>query len=518
MIKILEENVSKQDLKDFLYYGMSVDDKQLYRQVNESQSNIFQFSGGTAADMVRRAQPVDFAELTCINALSRPGSSFSFDDFVINGTDSSKYPKIIAEELTDSHGCILFQESIMRLTEKLTHGRAKGEATRKLLKSLGKAKKKQEDLDAWKNLIKIIREETQGVLTESEIDEFTNDMLTLSAYSFNKSHAACYTYNACETLYMTRYFKPYFWAASLTYDATKLDALQMSMKIAKKDGFQILPPDVNESFLHFTPLEDGIRFGLNEIKGIGEVPALEIIQNRKYDSIIDFIIKTLGTKINKRITLSLIGAGAFDNLIPEGERKKWFLITSKFYEKKKTKKNPEILKELWEEIIESCSNGMIELDNSFITFHEKTSAEEYMKLESIYLGGEFFHGRFSSEIIQKIDKLVARNMCLRDFSEIRAENSNSAFCPVYCSSYRYHTQRNGQEMCFLDCEDASGESVSIPIFGSYWEFVKEKFFAQGYYLMKLFAKDDGQIMFGFRSFITSPETKRQCMIRWDIAK
>ena len=126
MIKVLERNVSKQEVKDFLYYGMSIEDKHLYQQVNESQANIFQFSGGTASDMIQRAIPANFEELTCLNALSRPGSSYEFDDFVNNGTSSSKYPKIIAEKLEDSHGCILFQEQIMKLVEDLSNGKING--------------------------------------------------------------------------------------------------------------------------------------------------------------------------------------------------------------------------------------------------------------------------------------------------------------------------------------------------------------------------------------------------------
>ena len=125
-MKILKENVSKQEVKEFLYYGMSIEDKHLYQQVNESQANIFQFSGGTASGMIQRAIPTNFEELTCLSALSRPGSSFEFDDFVNNGTTSSKYPKIIAEKLGDSHGCILFQEQIMKLVEDLSNGKVNG--------------------------------------------------------------------------------------------------------------------------------------------------------------------------------------------------------------------------------------------------------------------------------------------------------------------------------------------------------------------------------------------------------
>ena len=505
MIKVLQENISKQELKEFLYYGMSYDDKQLYQQVNESQANIFQFSGNTASGMIQKALPENFDELTCLNALSRPGSSFSFDDFVANGTEGSKYPEPISKFLKDSHGCILFQEEIMKLVEDLSNGKIKGNYARGLLKKLGKANKKPEDLEAWDKLVNTIKEEAKSKLTPSEIDEFTADLITLSAYSFNKSHAAAYTYVACETLYMTRYFKPYFWAASLTYDATKDgDELKEDVKMAQKMGFKILPPDVNASNLHFTPLPEGIRFGLNEIKGVGENPSLDIIAHRHYDSILDFIIKTMGTKVNKRITLALIGAGAFDNLIPEGERKKYLKITEDFYVKKKTSKNPDKLKEVWEQTVEDHY-----LDG-------KTSNEDYMEMEKTYLSGSFFHGVFNPEVNKKIEKLYALNKALRTFAEVREEDKSSAYLPVYCSGYRYHIQKNGLEMCFLTCEDMSGETISIPVFASYWEFVKIKFFGEGYYLIKVFPKEDGQIMFGSRNYLTSADSKRQCMLHWRI--
>ena len=501
-MKILQENVSKQELKEFLYYGMSYEDKQLFQQVNESQANIFQFSGNTASNMIQKAIPQNFDELTCLNALSRPGSSFSFDDFVANGTEGSKYPEAISKFLKDSHGCILFQEEIMKLVEDLSNGKIKGNYARGLLKKLGKANKKQEDLDAWEKLVNTIKEEAKSKLTSAEIDEFTQDLITLSAYSFNKSHAAAYTYVACETLYMSRYFKSYFWAASLTYDATKTEALKDSIKEAQKNGFKILPPDVNSSNLHFTPISGNeIRFGLNEIKGVGEAPSLAIIENRNYESIIDFIIKTLGTKVNKKITLALIGGGAFDSLIPEGERRKYLKITEDFYVKKKTIKTPEKLIKIWEEIVENHE------------FDSKTSPEEYMEMEKTYLSGSFFHGVFSDEMVAKIEKLKSLNKCYRDFNEIREEDKSSAYVFVHVKDLRCHNQKNGKLMCFITAEDCNGEELTIPCFASYYEHIKDKLLT-GFYLMKVYPDDNGGILFGSRNWITNPDTIRAMLIRY----
>ena len=498
MIKVLERNVSKQEVKEFLYYGMSIEDKHLYQQVNESQANIFQFSGGTASGMIQRAIPTNFEELTCLNALSRPGSSFEFDDFVNNGTSSSKYPKIIAEKLGDSHGCILFQEQIMKLVEDLSNKKINGSFARGLLKKLGKAKKKQEDLDAWKNLVETIKEEAKDKLTKTEIDEITQDILTLSAYSFNKSHAAAYTYVACETLYMTYYFKSYFWAAALTYDASKVDALKDSIANAQKDGFKILPPDINTSNVHFTPLPDGIRFGLNEIKGIGEKPVEGIIMNRPYTSVIDCIIKNIDTEgFTKRITNALVCGGAFDTVIGN-QRSRYEKLVNLFYERKKTKKTPELLQQIWDD----CMEDVLE---------EETSNQQYIEYEKAYLGGNFFHNVFSG-ISDKIQALYKKGYCLRSMAEVKERNLPNAMCPVYAKNFMFKKDKNGNDMAFCEISDMNDEKCRIPIFASYYQYCREQWRNDGLYLLSLYSDDSGDIKFGSKRWIKDGEKIRRFVI------
>ena len=497
--EVLETGISKQELKDYLYCGMDYNDKQLYQQVNESQDNVFQFSGGTASGMIQRALPQNFDELTCLNALSRPGSSFSFDDFVRNGVGGSKYPDEVAKFLKDSHGCILFQEEIMRLVEYLSNGKVSGNYARGLLKKLGKANKKQEDIDAWNELVKIIKSEAQDKLTTREVDELTADLITLSAYSFNKSHASAYTYVACETLYMSRYFKQYFWAASLTYDATKNDALKDSINSAQKNGFKILPPDVNESDAHFTPISaDTIRFGLNEVKGIGEKPIEGIIENRPYTSVIDCIIKNIETEgYTKRITNALICSGAFDEIIGT-KRSRYDKLCTTFYERKKTKKTPELLMQLWED----CEEDV---------FDEDTTNEQYMEYEKAYLGGNFFHNIFSA-LGDKIQKLYERGLCLRSLQEVKEKNLPSAMCPVYAKNFMFKKDKNGNDMAFCEISDVNGENYRIPIFASYYQFCKERWHSDDLYLLSLYADDDGSIKFGSRRWIRDGEKIKRFVV------
>ena len=170
-MKILRRNVDKQELKEFLYYGMNLEDKELYNTLNKSQANVFQFSGNTAAGMIQRAKPSNFDELTACNSLSRPGSSFSFDDYCANGTTHSKYPEAISKYLKDTHGCILFQEQIMRIVEDLSHKKIKGDYcfTGDSLVETENGKKKIKDLTVGEKVVSY-NETTK----ETELKEVVN--------------------------------------------------------------------------------------------------------------------------------------------------------------------------------------------------------------------------------------------------------------------------------------------------------------------------------------------------------
>ena len=76
-------------------------------------------------------------------------------------------------------------------------------------------------------------------------------------------------------------------------------------------GIEITPPDINKSTYTFSPDMDTntIRYGISGISRIGEDLIREIIANRPYNSLEDFLNKI---KITKPQMINLIKSGAFD--------------------------------------------------------------------------------------------------------------------------------------------------------------------------------------------------------------
>ena len=86
--------------------------------------------------------------------------------------------------------------------------------------------------------------------------------------------------------------------------ATAIGKMRMS-------GINVEPPDINKSTYTFSPDMEAniIRYGISGITKVGEEIVKQIISNRPYNSINDFLSKV---KVNKTQMINLIKSGAFD--------------------------------------------------------------------------------------------------------------------------------------------------------------------------------------------------------------
>ena len=75
---------------------------------------------------------------------------------------------------------------------------------------------------------------------------------------------------------------------------------------------------MNESAYNFLPVGQDIRFGLGAVRNVGEDVVASIVRERKakglYKDFTDYLEKIDLTACNKRVTESLIKAGAFDSM------------------------------------------------------------------------------------------------------------------------------------------------------------------------------------------------------------
>lgn len=131
----------------------------------------------------------------------------------------------------------------------------------------------------------------------------------------NKSHAACYAAIAMQTAYLKAHYPTEFYAGLLTSVMDDTKQLAVYLNDAKKNGVQVLPPDINSSKSAFSVADDyTLYYGLNSIKKVGKEIIDAILEEKteygEFKSLYDFISRC--PKANKGLIESLIKAGAFD--------------------------------------------------------------------------------------------------------------------------------------------------------------------------------------------------------------
>ncbi len=154
------------------------------------------------------------------------------------------------------------------------------------------------------------------------------DMQEFGKYGFNRSHSAAYSVVAYQTAYLKAHYPAEYMAAVLTNNLSDIKKITFFIDECKKQGIQVLGPDINESELKFTVNKKGeIRFGLAAVKGVGEVAVNDIARERKengpYSNIFDFTKRVNLRSVNKKCIEAMVYAGVFDNF-PNTHRAQYF--------------------------------------------------------------------------------------------------------------------------------------------------------------------------------------------------
>ncbi len=135
-------------------------------------------------------------------------------------------------------------------------------------------------------------------------------------YGFNKSHSTAYAVISYQTAYLKAHYPYEFMAALLSSISHDKDKVRRFTAECRRMGMSVLPPDINESASDFTPVSQGVRFGLTAIRNLGPNPVESIIRERKengpYLAFMDFCNRSEGPVLNKKALESLIKSGAFD--------------------------------------------------------------------------------------------------------------------------------------------------------------------------------------------------------------
>lgn len=301
--------------------GISLNDEKTMALFGEGRTDaVFQFESSGMQEICRRLKPKELEDLSALNALYRPGplDGGMIDDYIARHRGEKPLRYLVPEMkdiLSNTYGVLVYQEQIMQLAQKLA-GYSLGEADM-MRRAMGK--KKREAMA--KEEEKFISGAVERGIKRDKADAIFKLMAQFADYGFNRSHSIAYAYLAFQTAYLKAHYPAFFFAAVLSHEADDSAKVYKYSTELRSMGLRLLPPDINESDLGFTPSFDSVRFGLSAIKGIGEstINAVLAARNeRRFTSIFDLVSRIEQGCINRRGLESLIASGAFDSLLPDG--------------------------------------------------------------------------------------------------------------------------------------------------------------------------------------------------------
>ncbi len=332
---------------------LPIDDKDVWDAIqNGSVINVFQFDSEVGSQAAKKIKPKTILELTDANGLMRlmtaeKGAETPMEKYIRykNNLDlwykemytfglTSNERDYLEPYFKSSYGVPPSQEQLMlMLMDKniCNFTLAEANAARKIV---------------GKKQMSKIPELHQKILERASSEKlgkyvWENGVGPQMGYSFSIIHALAYSFIGFQTAYIATHWSPIYWdAACLVVNSGSLEEEddieydEDDTPIKKKEnatdygkvakalgeiinaGIEVSLVDINKSDYGFKPdVENNqILFGMKALSNVGASVVDQIKQNRPYVSIKDFMNRC---KLNKTAMISLIKAGAFDELSKE---------------------------------------------------------------------------------------------------------------------------------------------------------------------------------------------------------
>lgn len=307
---------------------MDYNDPKVFELISSGNTDsVFQLDGSGMKKFMKDLQPSCLEDVIAGISLYRPGPM----DFIPRFIEGKRNPeKIVYDDpclepvLKNTYGCIVYQEQVMKIFQVMA-GYSLGGADN-VRRIMGKKQVEKIQFEKEKFLNGYVDPTGQkppipGAIALGHDKDVSikifDQMAKFAGYAFNKSHAAAYAYVAYQTAYLKTYYEVEFLTAVLNNRIASADNVKKFTNYARKEGFEILPPDINKSNTLFKTENGNIRFGLGALKNVGTAVTDFIMQEREkngeFKSFEDFISRCACAEsgINKRTLEALILSGAF---------------------------------------------------------------------------------------------------------------------------------------------------------------------------------------------------------------
>ena len=304
-------------------YTINTRDEDVFRFLQNitCPKGLFQVEADCNYRVLKQVKPKTLDHLAAIVALARPGVlqfASVYAKYVDTGEFQSVHP-FFDDILRDTAGIPLYQESLLRMANKVGFTLSESETLRRIV-----GKKKTSEMAEWQNKVK--EKVAQNNLPPEVGDILWKIMDDSKNYSFNAGHANAYGLMAYVTAYLKYHHPMEFFLALLelsAFEQNTIEEIQIIQSELRNFDIKLIGPDLVTSELGFSIEGKNIRFGLGFIKGIAE-KSFQKLRDFKHEFSDKFQIFSGASEsgLNVGIVASLIQAGCLDRFLYNNTRSK----------------------------------------------------------------------------------------------------------------------------------------------------------------------------------------------------
>lgn len=484
---------------------LDMEDKEVYDLLCTGQTDgIFQLESNGMKSFMKELKPRNIEDVIAGISLYRPGPM----DFIPLYIKGKEHPETITYDcpqlekiLAPTYGCIVYQEQVMQIVMELagyTLGRS-DLVRRAMSKKKGDVMQRERQNFVYGNEEENVPGCINRGIDEKTANKIFDEMIDFAKYAFNKSHAAAYAVVAYQTAYLKCHYPEEFMAALITSVLDRTDKVSEYIAHCRKLGIQILPPDINEGYSHFSVSNGAIRYGLSALKSVGR-PVIEAIveereKNGRYKDLKDFISRLSNKEVNKRTIESFIKSGALDSF--DANRRQMMMVYVQVIDQVNQEKK-------------SAMTGQMSLLD-FLGEEEKKDFDisypkvaEYDKEELLAYEKEVLGIYVSGHPLEDYQELMSRNIdaTTHDFLPDPDSGETVAKDQIYytmggmISAKTVKMTKSNQNMAFITLEDLLG-TIEVVVFPKTYEQYRqyleqdEKIFVYG---RASISEDEGKLL------------------------
>jgi error-prone DNA polymerase len=326
-------------------YNPPPDDRETYALIRTGRNaGMFQLESPGQMHLSRHLEPRRFPDLVAQISLFRPGPVLGdlVTPYVLRRHGREPYSVPLEElepVLHSTYGVLIFQEQVLEVAHIVAgFSLAEGDQIRRAMthdRGPGAMKELKEEF--------VSRAVARGVERTVACEVFSW-MEGFAAYGFPAAHAASFASLSYVSAYMKRHYPAEFFCALLNSQPMGFYSPRTLLNEARREGIEILPPDIHLSGEGFTVEEDGtaLRVGLKYSKSLSKVALSSILSERKKQPFVSAADLYQRTAVKRNALEGLIRAGFLDHLAPETGRNELLATASDLPKKRSRRRQAEL--------------------------------------------------------------------------------------------------------------------------------------------------------------------------------